>query len=238
LFSHFRIQDEAELLLLGFLSGNNIKLYGGGTIDGNGQVWWDQYAINQNAGTAGGSSTTFERPIPLTVGNATNVVVQDIHMINSPFWFNFVYNSKNVSYKGWDIYRSDGVSITNSNIQNCKYISHINSGQVSHVLSDDDCVSFKPNSTNVYVDNLQCDGSHGISVGSLGQYAQETDIVENIYASNINMSNAQNGARIKVFGGNPSPTSTAGGGTGYVRNITFSNFHVSYAVPSAHERHG
>jgi galacturan 1,4-alpha-galacturonidase len=30
-----------------FLSGSNIKLYGGGTIDGNGQVWWDQYAINK-----------------------------------------------------------------------------------------------------------------------------------------------------------------------------------------------
>jgi galacturan 1,4-alpha-galacturonidase len=30
-----------------FLSGNNIKLYGGGTIDGNGQVWWDQYAITK-----------------------------------------------------------------------------------------------------------------------------------------------------------------------------------------------
>lgn len=38
----------------------------------------------------------------------------------------------------------------------------------------------------------------------------------NIYVRNISMSNAQNGARIKVFGGNPSPTSTAGGGTGYV----------------------
>lgn len=64
--------------------------------------------------------------------------------------------------------------------------------------------------------NLVCNGSHGISVGSLGQYAQETDIVANIYVRNISMSNAQNGARIKVFGGNPSPTSTAGGGTGYV----------------------
>lgn len=27
-----------------FLSGKNIHLYGGGTIDGNGQVWWDTLA--------------------------------------------------------------------------------------------------------------------------------------------------------------------------------------------------
>jgi galacturan 1,4-alpha-galacturonidase len=51
--------------------------------------------------------------------------------------------------------------------------------------------------------------------------------------SPVSMSNAQNGARIKVFGGNPSPNSTAGGGTGYVRNITFVDFrntNVDYPI--------
>ncbi|GJE94846.1 glycoside hydrolase family 28 protein [Phanerochaete sordida] len=211
-----------------FLSGNNIHLYGGGTIDGNGQVWWDAFAANPNAGTAGGSSRTFARPIPLTVGNSTNVVVEDITEIGSPFWNNFVYQSSNVTYSnitintvsysssptansdGWDIYRSDGVTITNSWINN-----------------DDDCVSFKPNSTNILVSNLWCNGSHGVSVGSLGQYAGETDIVANVTVFNVSMNNAQNGARIKVFGGNPSPNSTAGGGTGFVRNVTYADYSVS-----------
>jgi hypothetical protein len=66
------------------------------------------------------------------------------------------------------------VSITNSTINNY-----------------DDCVSFKPNSTNIVVSHLNCNGSHGISVGSLGQYAGETDIVANISASYVNMANAQ-----------------------------------------------
>ena len=52
---------------------------------------------------------------------------------------------------------------------------------------------------------MWCNGSHGISVGSLGQYATETDIVANVSVKNITMLNAQNGARIKVFGGNPDP---------------------------------
>jgi galacturan 1,4-alpha-galacturonidase len=60
---------------------------------------------------------------------------------------------------GWDLYRSDAIVIQNSYISN-----------------DDDCVSFKPNSTNVVVQNLVCTGSHGISVGSLGQYLGETEI--------------------------------------------------------------
>lgn len=59
---------------------------------------------------------------------------------------------------------------------------------------------------------------HGTSVGSLGQFAGEVDIVENVMVENIVMANAQNGARIKVFGGNPSPTSISGGGTGHVRS--------------------
>lgn len=82
-----------------FLTGSNIHLYGGGTLDGNGQIWWDTYAANGDSGAAGGSSRTFARPVPLTVGNATNVLVEDLHIINSPFWHNFVYQSKNVVYK-------------------------------------------------------------------------------------------------------------------------------------------
>ena len=91
-----------------FLSGRDIHLYGGGTIDGNGQVWWDAFnnshvstsptsrfqlaflifmlKFGKNSGTAGGSSLTFARPIPLTVGNASDVLVEDIWMIGSPFW--------------------------------------------------------------------------------------------------------------------------------------------------------
>ena len=74
---------------------------------------------------------------------------------------------------------------------------------------------------------MYCNGSHGISVGSLGQYYGETDIVANIYVRNISMNNAQNGARIKVFGGSNDTQSVSGGGLGYVRNVTFENFQVT-----------
>ena len=35
------------------------------------------------------------------------------------------------------------------------------------------------------------------------QYAGETDIVANLYVKNVTMRYAENGARIKVFGGSP-----------------------------------
>lgn len=215
-----------------FLSGNDVHIFGGGTIDGNGQVWYDTFNVTQNSGTAGSSTLSFARPIVLTIGNSSNVVVEDITEIAAPNWNNFVIQSTNVTYRninidsvsyssapakntdGWDIYRSSYVTIADSTINN-----------------GDDCVSFKPNCTNMVVSNLWCNGSHGISVGSLGQYAGETDIVENVFVKNVTMRYAENGARIKVFGGSPDPDSTSGGGSGYVKNITFEDFYV-YEVDS------
>ena len=42
--------------------------------------------VPQDVGVAGGSSRTFARPVPLTIGNATNVVVENIVQIGSPNW--------------------------------------------------------------------------------------------------------------------------------------------------------
>lgn len=117
-----------------------------------------------------------------------------------------------------------------------------------------DCVSFKPNSTEILVQNLHCNGSHGISVGSLGQYKNEVDIVKNVLVYNISMFNAsvgvdrtflintptncmtKDGARIKVWPGVSSAMSTdlqGGGGSGSVQNITYDTMtidNVDYAI--------
>ncbi|KAK7001848.1 putative exopolygalacturonase X [Favolaschia claudopus] len=201
----FAFQTSITFWILG---GTNLLVDGGGTLDGAGQAWWDAFASNSG----------LLRPITMTLFQATNVVVQNIKMINSPMWFNFVNEGKNVTFSnvslnakstsshgaantdGWDTYRSDNVVIKDSVINN-----------------GDDCVSFKVNSTNIIVSNLNCTGSHGISVGSLGQFAGMFDIVENVTATNIHMSNAQNGARIKAWAG-------SGVGSGIVKNITFANF--------------
>lgn len=93
--------------------------------------------------------------------------------------------------------------------------------------------------------NLRCTGSHGISVGSLGQYLGETDIAgkltslpfvkrqethstkENLYIYNTSMSNASDGARIKVWPGAVlgSNSTSSGGGVGIVRNVTYNGMH-------------
>ncbi|THW32209.1 PGX, glycoside hydrolase family 28 protein [Aureobasidium pullulans] len=209
------------------LGGNDVNVYGGGFLDGNGQVWYDLYAQN----------IYILRPILFGAVGLHNSTIQNLNFRYSPQYYNWVANSTNVLFSnisisgssqsknpakntdGWDTYRSDNIVIQNSVINN-----------------GDDCVSFKPNSTNILVQGLQCNGSHGISVGSLGQYPTETDIVENVLVYNISMSNASDGARIKVWPGSPAALSgdlQGGGGKGRVNNITYDTMsinNVDYAI--------
>lgn len=140
------------------------------------------------------------------IANSSDILVTDIDIFSRSESENFAKN-----LDGWDTYRSDNIVIQNS-----------------HVNHDDDCVSFKPNSTNVIVQGLVCNGSHGISVGSLGQYPGTFDVVENLYIFNISMSNATDGARLKVWPGADveKPEGwVGGGGAGVVRNVTYERFY-------------
>ncbi|QDS70489.1 Exopolygalacturonase [Venturia effusa] len=209
------------------LGGNDVNVYGGGTIDGNGQVWYDLYA----------KDIYILRPVLFGTVGLYNSTIQDLNLRYSPQYYNWVANSSNVLFSnitvfgdskskapakntdGWDIYRSDNIVIQKSNINN-----------------GDDCVAFKPNSTNILVQNMICNGSHGISVGSLGQYAKEIDIVENVLVYNTSLSEASDGARIKVWPNSPAALSgdlQGGGGTGRVNNITYDTMkvtNVDYAI--------
>ena len=61
-------------------------------------------------------------------------------------------------------------------------------------------------------------------MGSLGQYPDRVDYVENVYVHNVDMYNSSEGARIKVWPNQFSEKSdnlVGGGGRGLVRNITY-----------------
>ena len=60
--------------------------------------------------------------------------------------------------------------------------------------------------------------------------ADAVSIVEDVYVYNISMSNASDGARIKVWPGDYTPfqpTLNGGGGSGYVKNVTYDTLYNS-----------
>lgn len=113
------------------------------------------------------------------------------------------------------------------------FLSTLNSDNIviqnSNINNGDDCVSFKPGSVNILIQGLLCVDSHGISVGSLGQYPGQVDVVENIMVYNVSMVNASNGARIKTWPGHGvmSGVGPGGGGSGRINKVTFEKFKVS-----------
>ncbi|RDW60317.1 putative exopolygalacturonase B [Coleophoma crateriformis] len=170
--------------------GKDIKIFGRGILDGNGQAWYDGFAglevLDPN--------NTYYRPILFYAENATNLWIEGIRFQGSPIWTNFIVTSKNVTYDnviienlstnenlpkntdGWDSYNVDGLTVTNA---------WINIG--------DDCFSPKPNTSNIFVKNMYCNGTHGVSMGSIGQYPGVRDYIENAYIQNVTMLNGQVG---------------------------------------------
>jgi galacturan 1,4-alpha-galacturonidase len=108
------------------LGGDDVWIYGGGTVDGNGQIWYDLYA----------KDIYTLRPVLFGVDGLHNSVISDLVLRYSPQYYHFVANSTNVVFNnidvsgfskskntakntdGWDTYRSSDITIMNSVVNN------------------------------------------------------------------------------------------------------------------------
>nr|TKR75456.1 exopolygalacturonase-like [Populus alba] len=70
----------------------------------------------------------------------------------------------------------------------------------SVISTGDDCVAIIQGSTDVSIKKVTCGPGHGFSVGSLGKYPDEKD-VRGVIVTNCTLRNADNGVRIKTWGG-------------------------------------
>ncbi|KAL6853240.1 glycoside hydrolase family 28 protein [Trichoderma novae-zelandiae] len=201
-------------------SGENIVIdgHGSGTINGQGQVWYD---------LAQGVGGLYGRPIPFCLRNVKNAIAKNFRILQSGKWNFVMVESQNVLVD--NIYlssTSDDFQANPGNLGNTDGFDTINSNNITIQNSwanvGDDCVSFKPGSTNMHIKNLTCYNSAGIAIGSLGQYEGVRDVVENITAEDV---------------------SGGGGGNGYVRNVgmspalfcpcfVFKNFHIENITAS------
>ncbi|KAI8167902.1 putative exopolygalacturonase B [Colletotrichum sp. SAR 10_70] len=155
--------------------GKDIKIYGDGVINGQGQRWWNEF----NAGI--GSNIQYKDVIATAITNNGSIIPK-----NTDFF--------------------DSLDVQDVRIERV------------WVNIDDDCFSPKSNNTNLYVNTMYCNGTHGQSIGSLGQYAGEMSFVKDVHIENVWMLNGDySGARIKTWAG-PNV------GYGYVENITYKNF--------------
>ncbi|KAL7953353.1 glycoside hydrolase family 28 protein [Trichoderma compactum] len=213
-------------------SGEDITIdgHGSGTIDGQGQVWYD---------LALGVGGLYGRPIPFCLRNVKNAVAKNFQILQSGKWNFVMLESQNILVDNITLSStSDDFQANPGNLGNTDGFDTINSNNITIQNSwanvGDDCVSFKPGSTNIHVKNLTCYNSAGIAIGSLGQYEGVRDVVENITAEDVSLYGSRNGAYIKTYVGKRTywPPQGGGGGNGYVRNVVFKNFHIENITAS------
>ncbi|KAH7024533.1 exo-polygalacturonase [Microdochium trichocladiopsis] len=195
--------------------GSQIKIYGDGILNGNGQRWYNEFAGLEILDP----SNSYLRPILMYVENATDISIKGIHQKNSPCWTNFVVTSKNIEFENVMVTaHSNNASALPKNTDMFDSLN-IENLRVKQVWVDigDDCFSPKSNASNVHVDTMYCNGTHGQSIGSLGQYEGEKSFVEDVVIENVWLLNGQHGARLKTWAGEHV-------GYGYINNVTFRNF--------------
>lgn len=202
------------------VGGTNITVLGapGSVINGNGSQWWDGqgsnggqpkpdhfFVVENLLGTTNSVHDLYIENYPTHCFDVTNV--QNLEMYNIVL-NNAAGNAPNAKSSGLPAaHNTDGFDVStavNVTIRD------------NTVVNQDDCVAIT-SGNNIEVYNMYCDGSHGLSIGSVG--GKSNNNVTNIYFHDSLLNNVQNGARIK----------TNADTTGYVAGITYENIAVNNA---------
>jgi polygalacturonase len=178
---------------------HDIRLSGSGTINGQGQVWWEKFRANE---------LDLKRPKLIYLSRTDRIEVTGLHMQNSPMFHLVFNNSNDVTIDGLTISapeespNTDGIDIrgTNFHITNCT----INVG--------DDNVAIDGPTTKVTITNCKFGVGHGLSIGSYSR-----DGVSDLLADNITFDGTESGIKGK---------SQAGRG-GLVENLSYSNMKMT-----------
>ncbi|ATY65544.1 exo-polygalacturonase [Cordyceps militaris] len=195
--------------------GDNVTLHGHGvgTLDGNGQVWYDW---------AGGEGNLPRRPMMVNWRRLTNSTVRGVRFVQSPMWTMAVTYSQNVEFA--DIYvnntSTNGASTLNTDGIDTYYSRNITLRRW-HIKSGDDAVALKGNSTGIRVLDSVVYGGQGLAIGSVGQYRNVFEYITHFYARNVTLFDTTYGLYLKTWGGNPKglPPNGGGGGLGLMSDI-------------------
>lgn len=198
-----------------FFGGDNI-LYDGhgvGTLDGNGQNWYDW---------AEGKGNLKNRPMMINWVNLTNSEIRNLRLVQSQMWTQTLSHAKNIlmediyvnntSNSQWSTLNTDGIDTMWANNVTMRRWA---------VTCGDDGIALKRNSTNIHVYDAEFWGGQGLAVGSLAQYDGIFEEVDGFYVKNITLHDTSYVAYLKTWPGTPRgyPPNGGGGGYGYARNI-------------------
>ncbi|KAJ4721934.1 putative Polygalacturonase [Melia azedarach] len=203
---------DSHMQWLVFYKLDDMKFTGKGTIEGNGQKWWDLPCKPHRGPEGSTSSGPCDSPALIRFFMSSNLVVSGLTIQNSPQF--------HMKFDGCNGVLIDKLSISSPklspntdgiHIENSKSVGIYN----SMISNGDDCISIGTGCSDVDIAGVTCGPSHGISIGSLGVHNSQA-CVSNITVRNANIRESDNGLRIKTWQG----------GTGSVSGISFENIQM------------
>ncbi|KAJ4809110.1 Pectin lyase-like superfamily protein [Rhynchospora pubera] len=189
-----------------------LTVKGSGTIEGNGEDWWN-LPCKPHKGPHGSTLPgPCDSPALLRFFLSCKLTLKDLRIENSPKFHVKFDNCEGVHIEGLSINspalspNTDGI-----HIENTKSVGIYN----SKISNGDDCISIGTGCSDVDIENVTCGPSHGISIGSLGVHNSQA-CVANITVRNTVIRHSDNGVRIKTWQG----------GTGSVTGLTFDTIYM------------
>ncbi|XP_034584102.1 probable polygalacturonase At1g80170 [Setaria viridis] len=188
---------------LHFHQVQNLKVTGGGIIDGRGRQWWARSSCQEKK-----NCTAQPAPKAVHFEDCQGISVLGITLQNS--------QQHHLTFTRCSHVKANYLRVTSpENSINTNGIHLVDSRNVhvmdSLISTGDDCVSIVGSCTDVRLRAISCGPGHGISIGTLG-VNNSVDYVEKIKVDTLFISNAQNGVRIRT---------TKIGGGGFARKVKF-----------------
>jgi polygalacturonase len=182
--------------LVSATNASNVAIAGEGTIDGNGETWWQMARKIQGAGILGSGHP---RPKLIIFDHCKNVRIEGVTVQNSPMWQIVPYYSDKVVIRNVRI-------LAPQHSPNTDAIDPFSSSNIliDHVYSDvgDDNVAIKSGpinspgpddpSKNITITDCTFMHGHGLSIGS-----ELSGGAQNIRAERISFEGTDNGIRVK-----------------------------------------
>ncbi|KAK8967861.1 Polygalacturonase [Platanthera guangdongensis] len=176
---------------------DGMTLAGDGTIEGNGEEWWNLPCKPHRGPNGSTMPGPCYSPALIRFFMSSNLSIRELSIQNSPQFHIKLDGCDGVLIQGLSINspplspNTDGI-----HLEDTRYVGIYD----TTISNGDDCISIGPGCADVDIQNVTCGPGHGISIGSLGNENSEA-CVSNITVRNSVIRNSDNGVRIKTWQG-------------------------------------
>lgn len=182
--------------LLGATNVENISIEGGGTIDGNGHVWWEYVQGVKDAGVLGNDHP---RPMGMVFDHSRHIHVRDVTVQNAGFWQIVPYYADDVEFRNMRILaphspNTDAIDpFSSSNIVIDHVFASVGDDNIAIKSGAIDSPGPDAPSKNITITDCTFENGHGLSIGS-----EIAGGVQNVRAERIHFKGTDQGIRIKA----------------------------------------